>query len=187
MQLNIFPDKADFTAIDFETANGKPYSICQVGLVRIEQGQIVKEIELLIQPPGNEYHWGNSRVHGITKKDTLNAPTFAEVWPMLKPYISGKHVVAHNASFDCTSLKQTLAYYNLPKIRFHQHCTVEIFKRKLSLLCNAYNIELTHHNALSDAKACAALFMMHLEGKSETMVQEMEILHPTKQQQRQNQ
>ncbi|KAA5537356.1 3'-5' exonuclease [Taibaiella lutea] len=181
MHLKDFSSLANFTAIDFETANGKFWSICQVGLVRVEQGVIVKELEILVQPPGNEYHWGNSRVHGITKKDTAEAPDFAAIWPQIKPYISGQHVVAHNASFDCTSLRHTLEYYKLPRVRFQQHCTVEIYKRKLSLLCNQYNIELIHHNALSDAKACAQLFMMHLEGKSAAMVQEMELLHPAKQ------
>lgn len=32
--------KNTFTAIDFETAQGKRWSICQVGLVRIENGII---------------------------------------------------------------------------------------------------------------------------------------------------
>jgi len=180
MQLNEFSSLASFTAIDFETANGKMWSICQVGLVRVENGVIVKELELLVQPPDNDYHWGNSRVHGITKKETAHAPTFAAVWPDLQQYIQGQHVVAHNASFDCASLQQTLEYYQLPKARFHEHCTVKIYKRKLSLLCNHYNIELKHHNALSDARACARLFMMHLEGKSDAMVKELEQQYPSK-------
>lgn len=180
MQVNEFSSLANFTAIDFETANGKMWSICQVGLVRVENGVIVKELELLVQPPDNDYHWGNSRVHGITKKTTADAPTFADIWPTLQPYIQGQHVVAHNASFDCNSLQQTLEYYKLPKAKFHQHCTVQIFKRKLSLICDMYDIQLIHHNALSDAKACAQLFQMHLDGKSEAMVQELEEKYPSK-------
>lgn len=38
-----------FTAIDFETAQGSRWSICQVGLVRIENGIVTKEINLLVQ------------------------------------------------------------------------------------------------------------------------------------------
>jgi len=34
----------NFTAIDFETAQGYRWSICQVGLVRVEQGVITNEI-----------------------------------------------------------------------------------------------------------------------------------------------
>ncbi|HAN78786.1 MAG TPA: exonuclease, partial [Bacteroidales bacterium] len=53
-----------FTAIDFETAVGKRYSICQIGLVRVENGNIVDEIDMLIQPPFNEYFPMNTSIHG---------------------------------------------------------------------------------------------------------------------------
>jgi DNA polymerase-3 subunit epsilon len=170
MELNELRSFANFTAIDFETAHGKLWSICQVGLVRVENGAIVKELELLVQPPRNEYHWGNSRVHGISKKDTAHAPFFNEIWHEMEPYISGQHVVAHNASFDCACLVETLKFYGLPQPRYKDHCTVKIYKRNLALLCETYGIELNHHNALSDARACASLFMMHLQGKSPQMI-----------------
>ena len=38
-----------FTAIDFETAHPKGWSICQVGLVRIENGVVTDKINLLVQ------------------------------------------------------------------------------------------------------------------------------------------
>src|SRR5690606_1089193 len=176
MQLSEFSALSRYTAIDFETAHAKPWSICQVGLVRVEEGTITKEIDLLVQPPGNNYHWGNTRVHGISKKVTAHAPTFAEIWPEMEPYINGQHIVAHNAPFDVSCLKASLAFYNLPVPQFQSHCTVKIFKRNLALLCNAYGIELNHHQALSDAKACAALFQMHLEGKTEEMLTHIKML-----------
>lgn len=43
-KLNQLMNKT-FTAIDFETAHGKRWSICQVGLVRVENGLITKDIE----------------------------------------------------------------------------------------------------------------------------------------------
>jgi DNA polymerase-3 subunit epsilon len=180
MEVNGFSSFANFTAIDFETAHGKMWSICQIGLVRVEAGVIVKELELLVQPPGNEYHWGNSRVHGLTRKDTASAPYFDAVWDQVEPYITGQHVVAHNASFDCACLDQTLDFYRLSKPKYHNHCTVKIFKRNLALLCEEYSIELKHHNALSDARACARLFMLHLEGHSNAMVAELEVKYPRK-------
>lgn len=180
MELNGFSSFANFTAIDFETAHGKMWSICQVGLVRVEQGIIVKELELLVQPPGNEYHWGNSRVHGLTRKDTTKSPFFNEVWDQIEPFITGQHVVAHNASFDCACLEQTLGFYRLPTPKYKDHCTVKIFKRNLALLCENYGIDLKHHNALSDARACAHLFLLHLDGRSDAMVAELDIKYPRK-------
>ncbi|MFT4062607.1 MAG: 3'-5' exonuclease [Edaphocola sp.] len=180
MEMDELAAYANFTAIDFETAHGNPNSICQVGLVRMEDGQIVEEIDILVQPPDNKYHWGNSRVHGITKKHTANAPQFKDIWPQLLPHIEGQHIVAHNAPFDCTALDHTLAFYGLAKPDYQRHCTVEIYQRNLALLCREYHIELKHHNALSDAKACAELFLRHLRGQSAGMMAELDLRHPLK-------
>lgn len=164
MEMNNNTAISNFTAIDFETAHGKMWSICQVGLVRVESGIVVKEMELLVRPPKNKYHWGNTRVHGLSAKNTAQAPAFNDIWWQIEPYISDQHVVAHNATFDCNCLIEVLRYYSLPQPFFHRHCTVKIFKHNLALLCNTYGIPLKHHNALSDAKACAILFHMHLNG-----------------------
>ena len=59
----------NFTAIDFETAQGYRWSICQVGLVRVEQGIISNEINLLIQPPNNYYWDAFIDIHGITPEE----------------------------------------------------------------------------------------------------------------------
>ncbi|HLS71356.1 MAG TPA: 3'-5' exonuclease [Chitinophagaceae bacterium] len=153
----------DFTAIDFETANGRYESICQIGLVRFENGEIVKEIDCLVKPPENSYHWGNSRVHGLGSKDTKNAPTFDKLWHLMEPYIFRKRIVAHNSQFDAMCLRTVLKYYNLDIPPFDTVCTVKIYKKNLKKLCEEHDIELMHHNALSDARACAALYMKYLK------------------------
>jgi len=175
MELSDFSSLVNFTAIDFETANGKLNSICQVGLVRVENGVITRELEILVQPPGNEYHWGNTRVHGINRRMTAHAPTFDEIWNQMFPYISGQHVVAHNAAFDCSCLDHTLGFYDIAVPTYKPHCTVKIYKRNLALLCETYGIELVHHNALSDARACAALFLRHLKGEGHDSVMQPHI------------
>lgn len=76
-----------FTAIDFETATAYRNSICQVGLVRVENGIITKEINLLVQPPDN-YYWSRFlNIHGISAKDTATASTFDEIWHQIAPFI----------------------------------------------------------------------------------------------------
>ena len=98
-----------FTAIDFETAQGYRWSICQVGLVRVEKEVITNEIDFLVQPPGNKYWDKFIDIHGITPKHTENAPTFNLLWHKIEPYITGQSVVAHNGlAFDFPVLSQTL-------------------------------------------------------------------------------
>lgn len=150
-----------FTAIDFETAQGKRHSICQVGLVRVEKSQITEKISFLVRPPDNFYSYYNIQVHGITPEMTRWSPTFDKVWHQIEPFICGQNLVAHNSSFDVSCLKQTLAYYSMIVPGFNAHCTYKIYGQKLNLLCRAHGIPLQHHDALSDAMACARLFMLH--------------------------
>ncbi|MCU0470827.1 MAG: 3'-5' exonuclease [Arcicella sp.] len=152
-----------FVAIDFETAQGYRWSICQIGLVRVENGVITEEINLLVQPPNNYYWKRFVNIHGITPDVTKDCPTFDKVWHKLEPYIKGQTVVAHNGlSFDFPVLKKTLEYYGIENPEYEKHCTYRIFRQSLASLCNQYQISLIHHDALSDAKSCAELFLIHL-------------------------
>lgn len=153
-----------FTAIDFETAQGYRWSICQIGLVRVETGKIVKELSILVQPPNN-YYWNQFiDIHGITPQQTANAPDFSQVWHIVEPYIRNQSVVAHNGfSFDFDVLSKTLQYYNLSVPEYKKFCTRKIYNNNLASLCEKYNIHLNHHDALSDARACAELFLRHLK------------------------
>lgn len=154
----------DFTAIDFETAQGNRWSICQVGLVRIEHGIIVNEINLLVQPPNN-YYWNRFiDIHGITPRDTAHAPTFDKVWHKIEPFIRNQAVVAHNGlAFDFPVLEKTLDYYGIQLPYYEKHCTYKLYRDNLASLCQQHSIPLNHHDALSDARACAKLFKMHLQ------------------------
>jgi DNA polymerase-3 subunit epsilon len=69
---------ATFTAIDFETAQGKRWSICQVGLVRVENRTIrEKLVYWSVSPPGNICHPMNTQIQGISTRHTQYVPTFA--------------------------------------------------------------------------------------------------------------
>jgi len=153
-----------YTAIDFETAQGKRWSICQVGLVRVENEIITAQLSILVQPPDN-YYWNRFiDIHGITPEQTANAPTFDIVWQQIEPFIKNQQVVAHNGfAFDFNCLAKTLEYYGLATPEFTGHCTYRIYKDNLASLCQQYNISLNHHEALSDARACGELFKIHLK------------------------
>lgn len=152
-----------FTAIDFETAQGYRWSICQVGIVRVVDGIITEEINILVQPPDNYYWYNFTNLHGISAVDTVNAPTFDKVWPMIAPYIKDQVVVAHNGfGFDFPVLEKTLEYYGLQAPVYQKRCTYKIYKSNLANLCREHHIKLNHHDALSDARACAVLFGKYL-------------------------
>ncbi len=151
-----------FTAIDFETAHPKQWSICQVGLVRVENGKIIDKVSILIQPPRNFYWDRFIDIHGITPRKTINSPYFDEVWTKIKPFIHDQLVVAHNMAFDGTCLKLALEYYDIAQPTYERACTYKIYGKNLKTLCQEHKIKLNHHDALSDAMACAELYRRFL-------------------------
>ncbi len=160
-----------FTAIDFETATANQNSACAIGLVVVEKGIIVEEFYSLIQPPQNQYMWQTTRVHGIKPRDTAQAPTFKDLFTDIKPLITNRIMVAHNELFDRNVLRKTMGYYNLPYeslgLSNLWECTFKIYQSKgfkparLNACCDVMGIALNHHEALSDARACAQLFLKH--------------------------
>ncbi len=86
--------------IDFETANSRSSSACQLGVVRLEDWRIVEEKEWLIRPQRLYFSPQCVRVHGITARDCLTSPEWDRVWDDLHPLIDGCVIIAHNVGFD---------------------------------------------------------------------------------------
>jgi DNA polymerase III subunit epsilon len=154
-----------FTAFDTETATNNSESLCQIGFVVVQNGQIHSEGSFLVQPPGNEYDARHSCIHGIDSLRTKDQPKFPEVWEKIKNEFVGSLLVAHNASFDLNILNSTLDYYNLPRPKFSCDCTFSMSGLKLKALTESLEINITkHHDALSDAKACAQAYIYLKQG-----------------------
>ena len=157
----------DFTAIDFETANGSPASPCAVGLIRVRDSKPVATLELLFRPPV-PHDWfseGNIRVHGITPAMVQDAPAYSEVINQMLEFIDEDLLVAHNASFDMGVLAASAKAINheLPKLRYG--CSLKIARKTYNLESYRLNAvayavgheEFEHHNALADSDACARI------------------------------
>lgn len=161
-----------FVAIDFETATGDFCSACSVGIVTVENGVITDEYHSLFQPPENEYWRKNISIHGITPEMTEELPGFHAIYPEVKKRLKGKKVVAHNESFDRSVLKQTMRMYRLDYdellIADRWECTLKIYRSlgykpaNLGACCQRQSIPLQHHEALSDARGCALLYLKYL-------------------------
>lgn len=154
-----------FLAIDFETANRSPDSACSVGLVQVEEDRIGAKKTFLIKPPHDYFEF--SHIHGITWNDVRTKPTFIEVWQKMRKYFNGiEFAVAHNASFDRRVLNSCCSTYGIeyPDIEFR--CTVRLSRSvlkirpaNLSNVCRQLFIPLNHHDAGTDAEACARIMI----------------------------
>ncbi len=158
----------NFAAIDFETANHHPSSVCSVGVVVIRDGLIHERFYELIRPVPNFYtHW-NSRIHGLSASDTAMSDLFPEVWRRVTPLIIGLPLVAHNSPFDEGCLRAAHLHYGIPYPAYNFICTCRASRRafphlpnhKLHTVAAHVGFDLqNHHHALADAEACAAIAM----------------------------
>jgi len=157
----------NFTAIDFETANEKRSSPCSLGITVVKDNVIVEERYWLIRPMENRFAPINIMVHGIRPADVENEPEFYALWPDIKPYLEHQLVIAHNAAFDFSVLRNTLDLYGLDYPELDYCCTMNMSRHYYSFLENAklntvnafLGYEFAHHHASADASACANILM----------------------------
>lgn len=159
----------DFTAIDFETANGSSASACSVGLVKVRDGQVVDRIGWLIQPPPGHDHFveWNTRIHGIRADDVRDALGWVEQLPELLAFAGGDILVAHNAGFDMGVIKAACLATELTVPSYLYMCSLQLARKTYTL--ESYRLPLAaaaagfsdfaHHDAVADAEACAAIMI----------------------------
>lgn len=173
----------DFIAIDFETATASQTSICEAGICVVRSGKIIDKQSWLVQPEGNIYNYWNTRIHGITPRDTLNSPKFPEVWEQMNEYIKEcPTLVAHNAAFDINCLRKSFELFGIEKPCLNYYCSLRAARKiydfkcnSLDYLCDVFDISCgTHHRAGDDAEMCARLFLRELRDKGITQLEEME-------------
>lgn len=157
----------DFVALDFETANEKRHSPCSLGICVVENNQVVLEKYWLIKPKELRFSPMNIWIHGIREGDVINEKEFDALWEEIRPLLEGKLVVAHNAAFDISVLRQTLNAYDIPYPTFDYCCTMVMSKHfyayldnaKLNTISKHLNFDFTHHHAAADALACANILL----------------------------
>ncbi|MDR1455190.1 MAG: 3'-5' exonuclease [Tannerella sp.] len=163
----------DFAAIDFETANSYRSSVCSVGIVIVRGGQTVEKMYRLIRPDPEWYSFRNIQVHGLTAKDTRNAPVFPRVWAEIAPKILGLPLVAHNSPFDEGCLRTVHGVYQMDYPEYEFHCTCRASRRLFGKTLPNHQLQTVaahcgydlqaHHHALADAEACAAIALKVFE------------------------
>ena len=161
-------ERPSFIAIDVETANNEPSSICSIAAVKVVDGEIVDSRYTLINPEPNYYTYFCTRVHGLTDADTWNAPSFGTIWREWEPWLRGFRLVAHNAAFDSKCIAEACRVYRLEPPSEPWLCTLRSARRqiprqmlpskRLPSVCEFFGVPFdNHHNALADALGCAKI------------------------------
>lgn len=159
-----------FVAFDVETANQHWGSICQMGLVRVVDGEITERASWLCRPPaGNdEFDPFNVNCHGITADDVADEPSVGELFERFTDFVGDLPVVAHNAYFDASALRYAALAtgQTIPKITFgcslaqSRAAKLEVANHRLPTVAEHFGVALkNHHDAGDDAEACAGVML----------------------------
>ena len=170
MMASVTDDPApDFVAIDVETACSRVSSICQVGIVGFRNGRELFAWETLLDPC-DEFHVGNTRIHGIAAHHVAGQPTFAHVHATIESQLTGRITVAHSL-FDKGALAAACRVHDRPMIDTRWLDSVRVARRawpdldnhRLGGLARFLGVPHRHHDALSDARAAGWVIVRAIE------------------------
>lgn len=160
-----------YIAFDVETPNSNNDRMSAIGITVVENQKIVEEYYYLVNP---EVWFApfNISLTGITPRMTAGEPDFGHLWKTIGPVMQSGLPVAHYAPFDMGVLAKCLDFYKIKHPRVSPYaCTCRmgrralpgLFNHRLNTLCAYYGIDLDHHHAGSDSRACAQLLINYMQ------------------------
>lgn len=163
----------EFIAVDFETANRQGgVSACQIAMVRFRDGAPVDRFTTFIRPPLGWDRFEFTWLHGISARDTRNAPMWDELAAPIAEFTGSSPVFAHNASFDARVWRQLDEFFGTTSMPDQFFCSLQLSRRLISGLPDyklptvvaacAPGHRFQHHRADADALACG-LVVAHLQ------------------------
>lgn len=160
-------DNTDYVFIDFETANSNKTSACQLIMLKVVQGKVVKSYKTLIKPYPDEFTF--SHIHGITSENVSLMSDFKVLWlDIISFFNENTIVIAHHANFNINVLRSLISHYNLDCPNFFYICSVKLFKKaynypnhRLSALAHTNQIKFDYHDPLADVVTLHKLINLH--------------------------
>ncbi len=161
----------DFIAIDLETANPNPWSICQIGVAAFQKGELSQEWMTYVDPE-ERFNRDNVAVHGITEPAVRGWPKLPEVADRLAELLNGRIVVSHSP-FDRVALERAFDRHTIDRLECSWLDSVQVARRAwdgfykrgfgLENLCRLLGYRYQRHDALGDAKAAGVVVLAAIE------------------------
>lgn len=100
----MFSEPAVFVDIETNGKMGAEGRIIEIGVIRVEDGEITDTFQSFVNPGGSIPVW-IEKLTGISNSDVADAPYFDDIAESLKRLFDGAIFVAHNVRFDYSFLK----------------------------------------------------------------------------------
>lgn len=158
----------NFVALEVNTANVSFGSVCRVAAVRFTDGEPAGERVWLCRPPVSDSTFDGLHVarHGVTPEDVAGSPSFAETLPEILDFTGGLPLLAHNAQFAVTALRDAAAAAEVQGVEgpfgcslaLVRHSPLEVADRRLPSVSSALGLEVPSLlDALSVARAAGEI------------------------------
>lgn len=170
----LIPGPFRFVALDVETANSDPASICQIGLAFVapDGGMYVTSAYV---DPCQPFSSFNIQLHGIGPEKVRGAARFPTVLQDLAHLLAGQPLIQHS-TFDRGAIAGACRAHGLTAPAWRWENSVSIARRAwpefrgngghgLGHLKRALGLEFDHHDAGEDAKA-AAMVVLRAEAQT---------------------
>lgn len=170
-----------FVALDVETANSDPASICQIGIACVGHDGAIDVFSTLVDP-AQRFSGFNVQLHGIGPDRVVGAPRFLHVLPLIAPLLKA-HLIIQHSTFDSRAMGGACRAGGLADPDWRWANSVTIARRAwpefrgngghgLGHLKKALTLDFAHHDAGEDAKA-AAMVVLKAEAQTGLLLEEL--------------
>ena len=175
-----------FVVFDIETTGFSPVTnrIIEIGAVKVDKGQIVDRFSVFVNPQV-PIPFEIEKLTGINDSMVMEAETIESVLPQFLDFVGDAVLVAHNANFDVSFIKENAKRQQIP-VDFTYVDTVGIArmlltgqsKYTLDAVAKTLKISLeNHHRAVDDAECTAEIFMKFIEMLAKEEVYTLEAMN----------
>lgn len=157
-----------FVVFDIETTGFSPVSnrIIEIGAVKVTDGEIVDRFSTFLNPQV-PIPFRIEKLTGINDHMVMDAPLIETVLPEFMAFCGDAILVAHNAAFDMSFVKENVQRQRLNKdftyvdtLGMARVILPNQAKHTLDAVCKTLGISLeNHHRAVDDAEATAQIFI----------------------------
>lgn len=156
-----------YVALDIETTGLNPAvdRIIEVGMARVEYGQITQKYSTLVYP-GISVSERITELTGIHNEELAGKPRIEEIIGDITRFIGDWPILVHNVTFDFSFLKRaagnngyTITDDGIDTLKIARRLLPELEHKNLSFLCQYFNIDPGRsHRAYDDAVSASVLY-----------------------------
>ncbi|MBR6486525.1 MAG: PolC-type DNA polymerase III, partial [Lachnospiraceae bacterium] len=158
----------EYVVFDIETTgfSAEKNKIIEIGAVKVSGGRITDRFSTFVNP-GEPIPYRITQLTTITDAMVEDAPYISEVLPGFLDFCKGCSLVAHNARFDVSFIKQKALdlgietdFTFLDTVAMARALLPDLGKFQLQHVAKALKVPLeTHHRAVDDAGCTAEIFV----------------------------